>query len=1071
MLPTRSLRTRIAVIAVAIGVVQFAQTASAQLATGWKGTTSSDFQTSSNWDSGFGSNANLFVGNAWNTAGRGGSTTLNNASAYSGYRVTFENLTNNQTFTIQGSQITLFDFGGNDPKLENDSGIIQNFNAPLVLNGQNGGNKGEINPVNGDLSIGSTVDLAQTTQLQVFGNNGKTVTFNGAISSSGNSGNNKVVLEQNSTAIFKGANTYAGETDILAGTIRVDTATTGTGTNGTFFVGNGGATTTAATLLLGGGAAGTSGGVTLTNALTENAGSSGNRTIGGSNTTGTNTYSGTLSLTDSNTTLVAATGGTVNFNRITAGSAQTVAVGGNSNNGTVVLNGTLDNTNLAATVNSGTLVLGKTSSSSVHALGGNLTVNSGGTAQLGGSGGDQIFDSASVTVNSGGTFDLGGQSETISSFSLNGTGTSTNGALTNSSATASTLTVASSSSLAGATSIGSNNGNIVLAGAGNLTASSVTTLTKIGSDTLTLSNGASVDNTNIHLTVNAGTVVLNKSGSTVNGASGIHAAGQVTVNSGGTVQLSGTGGGQIFDGQNSVVNSGGVFDLNGQNQTFDVVNSNQGNLTINGTGISSGGALINSNTSTASTLTGPVALGSNSSVGGAGNFTINGVVSDGGSAFSLTKVGNGKVLLGGANTYTGGTTITAGTLQIGAGSTTGSLSTSSAITDNGTLAFNRSNNITQGVDFSGSAITGTGGLTEFGSGVGATLFLNATNTYMGNTSVLAGAISVSSIGDSGVAGNLGAGTTINLGSIGTTGRLIYTGTGENTSKVINLTGEIGNALIDQSGTGLLKFTSNVTTNGNGKTFILQGSTAGTGEIAGSIPDAAGVISLEKDGTGTWTLSGNNAYSGGTVVNAGILNGSANGAFGTGSVTANSGGTLMISNSAASDRIGNTAAVILNSGTFARSGAGTVSEGSGAHTTNGGVSSTGTNAVGMGALTLQANSNLDFRTDGIGTLTFASFVPNGHVLDILNYISIASGLNTNISGTDGTDDRLIFNQDESGALSDFSFNGISATEIALGGGFFEIVPVTPIPEPGTWAAAVLSAAIIIFGFVRHLPRRR
>ncbi len=47
-----------------------------------------------------------------------------------------------------------------------------------------------------------------------------------------------------------------------------------------------------------------------------------------------------------------------------------------------------------------------------------LTVNSGGTVKLTGTGGDQIYDGNSVTVS--GTFDLNGNSETIGSLSFNG---------------------------------------------------------------------------------------------------------------------------------------------------------------------------------------------------------------------------------------------------------------------------------------------------------------------------------------------------------------------------------------------------------------------------------------------------------------------------------------------------------------------------------------------------------------------------------------------------------------------------------------------------------------------------
>jgi len=87
--------------------------------------------------------------------------------------------------------------------------------------------------------------------------------------------------------------------------------------------------------------------------------------------------------------------------------------------GTTTLANTADNSGLAATVNAGTLQLAAASTSGLHALGGNSKINNGGTLQLGGAGGDQIYNAVVVT-DAGGTFDGNGQSETFKS--LNGYG-------------------------------------------------------------------------------------------------------------------------------------------------------------------------------------------------------------------------------------------------------------------------------------------------------------------------------------------------------------------------------------------------------------------------------------------------------------------------------------------------------------------------------------------------------------------------------------------------------------------------------------------------------------------------
>src|SRR4029077_16656429 len=133
------------------------------------------------------------------------------------------------------------------------------------------------------------------------------------------------------------------------------------------------------------------------------------------------------------------------------------------------------------------------------------------------------------------------------------------------------------------------------------------------------------------------------------------------------------------------------------------------------------------------------------------------------------------------------------------------------------------------------------------AGTGTTI-LSGTNTYTGPTSIQNGVLSVGSINSvagGNASGNLGAPLTVANGtiSIGSTtngAQLTYTGTGETTDRVINLAGTTGGVTIDQSGTGLLKFTSALTATGAGsKTLTLQGSTAGTGEIAGAIVDNSG----------------------------------------------------------------------------------------------------------------------------------------------------------------------------------------------------------------------------------------
>jgi len=313
-------------------------------------------------------------------------------------------------------------------------------------------------------------------------------------------------------------------------------------------------------------------------------------------------------------------------------------------------------------------------------------------------------------------------------------------------------------------------------------------------------------------------------------------------------------------------------------------------------------------TNTASSFTGAVKISAGGiyasslgNTGGNSSLGQNGTISIGNGSTAATlrltgttnetsdKVVNLSGTTGGATiTVTGATyTFSSNTTVTGTGAKTLVLATSGG-------------NGGQGITLNGVIADGTGSVISVrgnGSGNGVFRLGNTTNSFSGgvtldgNISGRTYTLEAVKIGNTGQTSSLGSNGTIKLGSSvsGSNNVLSYVGAGENTDKVINLAGTLGNVRIDQAGSGLIKFTNDLSVTGVGaKTFGLNGSSlTGTGEFAGKIVDSSsGATTLAKGGSGTWTVSGNNSYTGGTSVNAGklLVNNTAGSGTGTGSVT-------------------------------------------------------------------------------------------------------------------------------------------------------------------------------------------
>ena len=420
-----------------------------------------------------------------------------------------------------------------------------------------------------------------------------------------------------------------------------------------------------------------------------------------------------------------------------------------------------------------------------------------------------------------------------------------------------------------------------------------------------------------------------------------------------------------------------------------------------------------------------------------GTATIDGAGSTWTNDFGLTigDSGAGKLIIsdGGSVSVTGGagtTTIASaggstGTLTIGAGGASGTIDTAEITGGSGTatLAFNHTDaSLTFDTLLSGS-------LSVKHNGAGTTV-LSETNTHTGVTTISGGVLSVATIGDGGVAGNLGAASNAAANIVLDGGTLRYTGLTGSTDRSVTInngkttTIDIAANTLTMTGNGATSggLTGAITKTGAG-TLVLKGTFANTGLTtisAGTLEfgdgfggasnvlnnatlsvnrttdlNAAAIFSgtgdFRQDGTGTTTLSGANTYTGDTIVNAGTLRAGVatvagvSGAFGNGSaVTLNNtdGGGLDLngfSNTVGSINGAATSTIDLGAGTLTTGGLGT------ADTYSGVISGTGGLVLnGAGSLVLSgANTYSGDTTITTGTLVAsnASALGNGSAVTV------------------------------------------------------------------------------------------
>ena len=205
-----------------------------------------------------------------------------------------------------------------------DGGTVVNKNININRGNGTGGNRvvggmntSGTNVFNGSIVRGTEGHRATTLSAAAGG----TVDFNGNIT-----GDHGVIVRGPGTVRFGGNNSYAAYTSIESGQLHIKQGATLSAAGQTVFVGSGATPSVAAGLFI----ADEDGGTVVGQDIQINPGEASNRTLGGLNTSGVNTFAGQVSMAAENrsATLHAETGGTVAFSGILSGDGGVTKTGG-----------------------------------------------------------------------------------------------------------------------------------------------------------------------------------------------------------------------------------------------------------------------------------------------------------------------------------------------------------------------------------------------------------------------------------------------------------------------------------------------------------------------------------------------------------------------------------------------------------------------------------------------------------------------------------------------------------------------------------------------------------------------